>query len=136
MNLLNSKISFDLASSTRMIAEIRDHLRRLMRVFFHLGYHPDHLDGNNVDAEESDHESSEPGTPRSPPQPRSPQSSPRPLKGSSSGRVVSGPSAHSTERNSGSRRLSKDRKGKFCFLTRALMLDFDLITNLLLLLFP
>lgn len=108
MNLLNSKITFDLASSTRMIAEIRDHLRRLMRVFFHLGYHPDHLDGNGgsvagADADESDHESSEPSTPRSP------QSSPRPVKGvsSSSGRI----SAPTPDRNSGSRRLSKDRKG-------------------------
>ena len=76
MNLLNAKISIDLASSTRMISELKDHLRRMLRVFFHLAYNPDHFGGpespsGGGNTPESDHE------PESPVTPRSPSSSPR-----------------------------------------------------------
>lgn len=71
MNLLNSKISFDLASSTRMFTEIREHLRRLLRIFFHLAY--EHSNGASHDSAgpDSDSESQSPNTeasttPRSP----------------------------------------------------------------------
>ncbi len=97
MNVLHSKLSFDLSSSQRMYAEFREHLRRLMRVFFHVGYnHSDHdlfvASPNSTQDSENSQSDSEPSTPRSP------QSSPRPT--ATAGKRTPG------ERTSG-KRLSK-----------------------------
>lgn len=113
MNILNNKISFDLASSTRILSECRDHLRRLLRVYFHLAYNLDHFECSpaSSDPADSDQDSGEPTTPRSPTQ--SPRSSPRPAAGAKPVRssIASTPVSGGLERVSGSqRRVSKDRK--------------------------
>ncbi len=77
LNLLQSKLSFDLSSSQRMYGEFREHLRRLMRVYFHVAYcHSDHdliiASPSSTQDSENSQSDSEPSTPRSP------QSSPRP----------------------------------------------------------
>jgi hypothetical protein len=97
LNLLQSKLSFDLSSSQRMYAEFREHLRRLMRVYFHVAYvHCDHdliiASPSSTQDSENSQSDSEPSTPRSP------QSSPRPV--SAAGKRTPG------ERTSG-KRLSK-----------------------------
>jgi hypothetical protein len=118
MNLLNSKISFDLASSTRMLVEFREHLRRLLRVFFHLAYNPDHLDDEGAASDQESGESTG-QTPRSPSS--SPRSSPRPNGKAATVARSSGvdkgsekfSASFEKERNSArsaSRRLSKDTK--------------------------
>ena len=95
LNVLNAKISFDLQSSQRIYSEFRDHLRRLVRLFLHLAYNPDHYQ-KEVESEPSSDTDAEmsPVTPRS----TTPQSSPRPFG-----------KASSLSRTSG-KRLSKDKK--------------------------
>jgi hypothetical protein len=77
MNVLQSKLTFDqtATSSTQMYNEFRDHLRRLVRIYFHCAYNMDHFKRH-----EDDSESGSDSVPASPRTPRSPQQSPRPMK--------------------------------------------------------
>lgn len=106
MNLLQTKFSADwtLSSSQRMYSEFRDHLRRLVRLFLHLAYNPDHWEKQSDSEPSSSDNESEPNTPRSP------QASPRPF-GKGRGAQASGSPSNATssgsaglDRSSGSSR--------------------------------